>query len=254
MKKFFTGMLVLALLASLIGCSAETSTSADASASNLIYENTISPNEKYIAQESDKVFYTIQVYQEENGVKVASSSNSAFSQAMSYQVETAEPITKENINVQWQTLTGSTEDSKGDQFAVADVTISVQGKVISERKVSFIGKALEIRQNKRQGSRSKRLPAIFVYSVPAQPRFASTAQARLPTTSTPVRFRVVRDSRRMGRVMPKPYQSMTPSTAAKIAPITAQITSVGVAHLGSTTRVSARYSPTKSPITNIQIA
>ena len=50
MKKFFTGMLVLALLASLIGCSAETSTSADASASNLIYENTITPNEKYIAQ------------------------------------------------------------------------------------------------------------------------------------------------------------------------------------------------------------
>ena len=140
MKKFFTGMLVLALLASLIGCSAETITSADASASNLIYENTISPNEKYIAQE----FYTIQVYQEENGVKVASSSNSAFSQAMSYQVETAEPITKENINVQWQTLMGNTEDSKGDQFAVADVTISVQGKVISERKVSFIGKALDM--------------------------------------------------------------------------------------------------------------
>lgn len=144
MKKFFTGMLVLALLASLIGCSAETSTSADASVSNLIYENTISPNEKYIAQESDKVFYTIQVYQEENGVKVASSSNSAFSQAMSYQVETSEPITKENINVQWQTLKGNTEDSKGDQFAVADVTISVQGKVISERKVSFIGKALDM--------------------------------------------------------------------------------------------------------------
>ena len=144
MKKFFTGMLVLALLASLIGCSAETITSADASASNLIYENTISPNEKYIAQESDKVFYTIQVYQEENGVKVASSSNSVFSQAMSYQVETAEPITKENITVQWQTLMGNTEDSKGDQFAVADVTISVQGKVISERKVSFIGKALDM--------------------------------------------------------------------------------------------------------------
>ena len=139
MKNFFTGMLVLALLVSLIGCSAETSTSADASASNLIYENTISPNEKYIAQESDKVFYTIQVYQEENGVKVASSSNSAFSQAMSYQVETAEPIT-----VQWQTLMGNTEDSKGDQFAVADVTISAQGKVISERKVSFIGKAVDM--------------------------------------------------------------------------------------------------------------
>ena len=144
MKKFCTGMLVLTLLLSFTGCSTETSTSTDASSSNLIYETTISPNEKYITKESDQVLYTIQVYQEKNGVKVASSSNSAFSQAMSYQVETSEPITKEDITVQWQTLTGSTEDSKGDQFAVADVTISVQGKVISERKVSFIGKALDI--------------------------------------------------------------------------------------------------------------
>lgn len=139
-----TGILVLALALSFVGCSTETSTSADASASNLIYETTISPNEKYIEKESDKVFYTIQVYQEENGVKVASSSNSAFSQAMSYQVETSEPITKEDITVQWQTLMGNTEDAKGDQFAVADVTISVQGKVISERKVSFIGKAVDM--------------------------------------------------------------------------------------------------------------
>ena len=135
MKKFCTGMLVLTLLLSFTGCSTETSTSTDASSSNLIYETTISPNEKYITKESDQVFYT---------VKVASSSNSAFSQAMSYQVETSEPITKEDITVQWQTLTGSTEDSKGDQFAVADVTISAQGKVISERKVSFIGKALDM--------------------------------------------------------------------------------------------------------------
>ena len=144
MKNFFAGMLILTFLLAAAGCSTETSTSTDASSSNLIYETTISPNEKYVEKESDKVFYTIQVYQEETGVKVSSSSNSAFSQAMSYQVETSEPITKEDITVQWQTLTGSTEDSKGDQFAVADVTISVQGKVISERKVSFIGKALDM--------------------------------------------------------------------------------------------------------------
>ena len=143
-RKLLTGILVLALGLSFTGCSAETSTSTDASSSNLIYENTISPNEKYIEQESDKVFYTIQVYQEENGVKVASSSNSAFSQAMSYQVETSEKLTRDDITVQWQTLMGNTEDSKGDQFAVADVTISAQGKVISERKVSFIGKALDM--------------------------------------------------------------------------------------------------------------
>lgn len=143
-RKLLSGILVLVLALSFTGCSTETSTSADASSSNLIYENTISPNEKYIEQESDKVFYTIQIYQEENGVKVASSSNSAFSQAMSYQVETSEKLTKDDITVQWQTLMGNTEDSKGDQFAVADVTISAQGKVISERKVSFIGKALDM--------------------------------------------------------------------------------------------------------------
>ena len=143
-RKLVTGILVLVFALSFTGCSTETSTSADASSSNLVYETTISPNEKYIEDESDKVFYTIQVYQEKTGVKVASSSNSAFSQAMSYQVETSEPITKEDITVQWQTLMGNTEDSKGDQFAVADVTISAQGKVISERKVSFIGKALDM--------------------------------------------------------------------------------------------------------------
>lgn len=143
-RKLLTGILVLVLALSFTGCSTETSTSTDTSPSNLIYETTISPNEKYVEKESDKVFYTIQIYQEENGVKVASSSNSAFSQAMSYQVETSEKLTKDDITVQWQTLMGNTEDSKGDQFAVADVTISAQGKVISERKVSFIGKALDM--------------------------------------------------------------------------------------------------------------
>ena len=93
-RKLLTGILVLVLALSFAGCTAETSTSTDASSSNLIYETTISPNEKYITKESDQVFYTIQVYQEENGVKVASSSNSAFSQAMSYQVGTSEPITR----------------------------------------------------------------------------------------------------------------------------------------------------------------
>lgn len=58
-RKLLTGILVLALGLSFTGCSAETSTSTDASSSNLIYETTISPNEKYIEQESDKVFYTI---------------------------------------------------------------------------------------------------------------------------------------------------------------------------------------------------
>ena len=143
-RKRLIGILVLSLALSFTGCSTETNTSTDASPSNLIYETTISPNEKYVEQESDQVFYTIQVYQEKNGIKVASSSNSAFSQAMSYQVETSEPITKEDITVQWQTLMGNTADSQKDQFAVADVTISAQGKVISERKVSFIGKALDM--------------------------------------------------------------------------------------------------------------
>lgn len=55
---------------------------------NLLYENTISPNEKYVENEADLVYYTVKVYQETGGLLVTSHSNSAFSKDMQYEIET----------------------------------------------------------------------------------------------------------------------------------------------------------------------
>ena len=98
MKKFFEGILVLILIFSLTGCSNGHTPSTDSDNSKAIYESTISPNEEYIEKDEDKVFYTIKVYQEDTGIKLA----------------------------------------------IAVVTISLNGEIISERKVSFVGNTIDI--------------------------------------------------------------------------------------------------------------
>ena len=115
----------------------------DAGSGNVIYEETISPNEAYVENDADKVFYTVTVYQEDGGVRVASTSNAAFARNMSYEVKTAEPVTKNDVAVQWQTAMGSPTASQDDEFAVAVVTITAGGAVVSEQKISFIGGAVE---------------------------------------------------------------------------------------------------------------
>ena len=145
MKKWMCILLVFVLL--LVGCgggtdTADNDTETDMEA-NLIYENTISPNEKYVENEEDLVYYTVKVYRETGGLLVMSHSNSAFSKDMQYEIETDADITKEDITVQWQTLSGETTDSQKNQFGLADVTVSAEGAVIDRRVISFVGGAVE---------------------------------------------------------------------------------------------------------------
>ena len=145
MKKWMCMLLVFVLL--LVGCGGQTDTAdndtkTDTEA-NLIYENTISPNEKYVENEEDLVYYTVKVYRETGGLLVMSHSNSAFSKDMQYKIETDADITKEDITVQWQTLSGETTDSQKNQFGLADVTVSAEGAVIDRRVISFVGGAVE---------------------------------------------------------------------------------------------------------------
>ena len=65
---------------------------------------------------------------------------------MSYEIELKEETDAKNLDVEveWQTAMGDTNYTKDDQLAVAVVKISVDGKVISERKISFISNAIEI--------------------------------------------------------------------------------------------------------------
>lgn len=112
--------------------------------SKLIYETSISPNENFVDKDEDKIFFTIKIYQEKDKIKVCTSSNSEFSEDISYDVKTDEKITKNDINVEWQTLMGSTDFTEDNQLSVALITLSKDGKVISQRKVNFVTKAIEI--------------------------------------------------------------------------------------------------------------
>ena len=81
MKKQMCMFLVFVFL--LVGCGGQNDkgdndTKTDLEA-NLLYENTISPNEKYVENEADLVYYTVKVYQETGGLLVTSHPNSAHS-------------------------------------------------------------------------------------------------------------------------------------------------------------------------------
>lgn len=109
----------------------------------LIYENTISPNENFV-QKEDKVFYTIKIYQNNNEIRVVSSSNAAFAKDISYEIESDNEIGEKDIDIEWQTIMGDTNFTEENQISVAVVSIYSNGEMISQRKVNFISKAVDI--------------------------------------------------------------------------------------------------------------
>lgn len=146
MKKIGLVLLSLMFLSALGGCGKEEAGAADEDSREMIYEAVASPNEEFVEKKEDVVYYTIKVYREKKRLKVVSGSNSAFSKDMSYEIELKEETDAKNLDVEveWQTAMGDTHYTKDDQLAVAVVKISVDGKVISERKISFISNAIEI--------------------------------------------------------------------------------------------------------------
>lgn len=111
---------------------------------NLVYETTVSPNEDFVAKDEDKVIYTIKVYQDDDIIKVAASSNSAFFEDISYEIKSDNKITEKDVNTEWQTIMGDTNFTEENQLVVAVVSISSNGEVISQRKINFINKAVDI--------------------------------------------------------------------------------------------------------------
>mgnify|MGYP000674177444 CR=1 FL=1 len=65
-------------------------------------------------------------------------------QPLQYEVEAGTDITKEDIDIEWTTIMGNPTPTKEDLLAIAYVSISEDGEVISKRKISFINKAIEI--------------------------------------------------------------------------------------------------------------
>lgn len=141
---------IAALLAlATVGCTTrkneESNNPAAAEAADLLYQATVSPNEQYAEADADIVYYTVEIYQnEENDIIVSADSNSAFFDRMQYVISCDEKISEADVQVEWTTLMGSPRPAKDDQLAVAQVTISENGEIISQRKINFARKAIEV--------------------------------------------------------------------------------------------------------------
>lgn len=111
----------------------------------LIYEETVSPNKEYVESEEDIVHYSIEVYQNKDcKVLVNAKSNSEFFEPLQYELEYDKEITESDIAIEWTTLMGNPNAAEHDQLGIADVAISENGQVFSERKINFGNKAIEI--------------------------------------------------------------------------------------------------------------
>lgn len=110
----------------------------------LIYEETVSPNKKYVSNKKDIVHYTIKIYQEDkNTVQVHAESNSPIFENTNYRVDYNQKLSKEDIQIKWMTLSGSTEAKKSDQLGLANVKILKDGSVVNEKVISFVGKGVK---------------------------------------------------------------------------------------------------------------
>lgn len=110
----------------------------------LIYEETVSPNKKYVSNKKDIVHYTIKIYQEDkNKVYVYAESNSPVFENTNYSVDYNQKISKKDIQIKWMTLSGSTEPKKNDQLGLANVKILKDGSVFNEKVISFVGKGVK---------------------------------------------------------------------------------------------------------------
>lgn len=120
----------------------------------LIYTETISPNKEYVTSEKDIVNYSVEVYQnKDDNIIVNADSTSGFFEKLQYVLEYDRTISEQNISIEWTTFMGNPEATKDNQLCIAKVTILENGKAISERKINFINKVIDmvtdmIEQNK----------------------------------------------------------------------------------------------------------
>ena len=122
----------------------ETDTSTSNKDLTLIYEEKVSPNKDYVSNKNDIVHYTIKIYQEDkNKVYVYAESNSPVFENTNYSVDYNQKLSKEDIQIKWMTLSGSTEAKKSDQLGLANVKILKDGSVFNEKVISFVGKGVK---------------------------------------------------------------------------------------------------------------
>lgn len=151
MKHSHVISLFITLLATLLlsGCFSGSSDAASALVSTdkmqLIDSQTVYPNPQDTADKEDRVYYTVEVYQDkDNTILVQADSNFKLFEKTQYTVDFDQALTKSDVSIQWTTLMGSTEATQDDELAIADISLSHGGTVFSEKKINFVTKAIDI--------------------------------------------------------------------------------------------------------------
>lgn len=149
MKSKHKILVSIALLAMLIlsGCASGSSdhTSSLRSTDNMqkIDTQTVYPNPE--ASGEDHVYYTVDVYQDtDHTILVQADSNFQLFEKTQYTIAYDQAITKSDVSIKWTTLMGSTQPSQDDELAIADISLSHNGTVFSEKKINFVTKAIDI--------------------------------------------------------------------------------------------------------------
>lgn len=148
-KRILAGGVLLCLLTGCGGQQAarepETPFPVSTTEADQIFTETFCVNEAYVELEEEKVYQTISVYQlEDHLIVVNAESNSAFFDGLQYTVQAEGEITSADVQVEWQTMMGSTEDTEEDQKCVADVKLYESGALLSERRINYFAKAIDI--------------------------------------------------------------------------------------------------------------
>ena len=151
MKHSHVISLFITLLATLLlsGCFSGSSDAASSLVSTdkmqLIDSQTVYPNPQDTADKEDRVYYTVEVYQDkDNTILVQADSNFKLFEKTQYTVDFDQVLTKADVSIKWTTLMGSTEATQDDELAIADISLSHGGTVFSEKKINFVTKAIDI--------------------------------------------------------------------------------------------------------------
>lgn len=109
---------------------------------NLIYQESISPNEKYVDNKEEVIHYTVEIYQEnDDTLSIHAKSNSKLFEPLDYEFYIDKSFSKDDITVEWTTLMGSAEATKENQLCVAMVKVKGTNEAI---KINFINRGIEL--------------------------------------------------------------------------------------------------------------
>lgn len=111
---------------------------ADNDIGELVLQDSFSPNEEYVTDDSKLVYYNIDVYQNsDNVITVRAYKGEDNSAAAEYRVIAPGTLSEDDFFVEWLTADGQYEATENNQYQIAEISLSQDGNVYSDCKVDF---------------------------------------------------------------------------------------------------------------------